>query len=230
MLARKVQEMLKNRYDIFGMDYLGDVKFEGKEDFPVCPGSNFMGEKINGVPYDRIESTRGLKLENEFLNFYVHDKRFRGFEQEPVRKLGLIRKFKGVIGTDNSPYWDLPLVQQKYNIYLNRKMDCFFWKNGIDLIQNVCWSDPNSYKFCFDALQPGKTYAVSSHGVSKNKRLRLYFLDGLHEMIRRLHPQAIVFHGPMSTAVQELLARHGIKVIPMKPWRRRVEDGEVPNE
>lgn len=222
--------MLKNRYDIFGMDYLGDVKFEGKEDFPVCPGSNFMGEKINGVPYDRIESTRGLKLENEFLNFYVHDKRFRGFEQEPVRKLGLIRKFKGVIGTDNSPYWDLPLVQQKYNIYLNRKMDCFFWKNGIDLIQNVCWSDPNSYKFCFDALQPGKTYAVSSHGVSKNKRLRLYFLDGLHEMIRRLHPQAIVFHGPMSTAVQELLARHGIKVIPMKPWRRRVEDGEVPNE
>ncbi len=222
--------MLKNSYDIFGMDYLGDVKFEGKEDFPVCPGSDFMGEKINGVPYDRIESTRGLKLENEFLNFYVHDKRFRGFEQEPTRKLGLIRKFKGVIGTDNSPYWDLPLIQQKYNIYLNRKMDCFFWKNGLNLIQNVCWSDPNSYKFCFDALLPGKTYAVSSHGVSKDKRFRLYFLDGLHEMIRRLRPKAIVFHGPISAAVQELLLRHGIKVIPMKPWRRRVEDGEVPNE
>lgn len=222
--------MLKKSYDIFGMDYLGDVHFEGKEDFPVCPGSDFDEETINGVPFDRIESTRGLKLEHEFLTFYVHDKRFCGFEHEPQRKLGLIRKFKGVIGTDNSPYWDMPLVQQKYNIYLNRKMDCFFWKNGINLIQNVCWSDPNSFKFCFDALQPGKTYAISSHGVSKDRRLRLYFMDGLHEMIRRLHPKAVVFHGPISASAQALLRAHGVKIIPMKPWRRRVEDGEVGHE
>lgn len=222
--------MLKKEYDIFGADYLGDVEFEGKEDFPVSPGSDFYEEGISGVPYDRMGSTGGLKLENEFLTFYTHDKRFRCFEQEPKRKLGLIRKFKGVVGTDNSPYWDLPLIQQKYNIYLNRKMDCFFWKNGINLIQNVCWSDPRSFHFCFNALHPGKTYAISSHGVSRDRRLRLYFLDGLHEMIRLLHPRAIVFHGPLNANVRSVLENHGIKIIRMKTWRKRVDDGEVRNE
>lgn len=222
--------MLKKQYDIFGSQYIGDVRFEGKDEFPVCPGSEFMGSIVKGVPFDRISAARRLNMEDEFLTFYVHDKRFCGFEREPLRKLPLLRRFRGVIGTDNSPYWDLPLIQQKYNIYLNRKMDCFFWKNGVNYIQNVCWSDHNSFKFCFDALQQGKTYAVSSYGVSKNPRLRMLFLDGLCEMVRRLRPRAVVFHGAMSALAREILERNDVKVIPMKSWRQRVDDGEVGNE
>ena len=59
----------------------------------------------------------------------------------------------------------------------------------------TCWSDRDSYNWCYDGEPEGHTVAVSSVGTQVNPESRRLFLEGYREMISRLQPSKIIMYG-----------------------------------
>lgn len=67
--------------------------------------------------------------------------------------------------------------------------------NGIEVIPTICWSDEESFEWCFDGEPQGGTVAVSSVGTQRNKQSKQLFINGYNEMIKRLQPETVIFYG-----------------------------------
>ena len=59
----------------------------------------------------------------------------------------------------------------------------------------IAWSDKGSFEWCFDGTPKGATVAVSSVGTQRNEETKQLFLDGWNEMLDRLEPEIVIFHG-----------------------------------
>ena len=79
-----------------------------------------------------------------------------------------------------------------------------------------------SFDFCFDGIQKGTTVAISSYGCVRNKVDQEYFLDGFTEMMNRIHPDAVIFHGTMNDAVKKISEHHGTLLIPLKSYLQEI--------
>ena len=63
------------------------------------------------------------------------------------------------------------------------------------MIPTVCWSDKESFEWCFDGEPTQSVVGVSSVGTQKSKDTKRKFLDGYFEMVDRLQPTQIIFYG-----------------------------------
>lgn len=185
---------------------------------PISPGTVLAADSLDGVPFDHV-SDRGVPP-GSWLHFYVHDIRFLRFLEAPDNWLLRIRRFAGVVGMDNSVYFDLPLAEQKHSVYLNRVADLWLHERGIPHVPNVSWGDWRSFAWCFDGVEPGKTVAVSSHGCIGTDEDKARFLDGLAAMVSRLNPPSVVFHGRVFPRAAALLSEAKIRIMPL---RSRIE-------
>jgi hypothetical protein len=205
---------LKPRYDIFGAGRLKDATFTGRFDFPFTPGTVLHESTLDGIPFDHI-SDRAIPV-GAVLHFYVHDRRFLPFVEDPDRWMDRLERFPRVIGLDHSVYRDLPLAEQIHSLYLNRAMDWDLHRRGKIVIPNATWGDWRTFDFCFDGIEPGRTVAVSTHGTCQLRAAKYHFLQGLAELLDRLCPPSIVVHGPMFPELQELLAERSVQIIAMR--------------
>lgn len=203
---------LKHCYDVFDAALLHQAKFAGRYEFPIIGENHFRPSRA--VPFDRLKKDNTEK--NLWVHFYVHDYRFLPVLRTPEKYIPFLQNYEGVIGMDNSIYRDLPLGEQIHSIYLNRVFDYYLFINGIPVIPNVSWSDYRSFAFCFDGIAEGTTVAVSSYGCVKHKVDQKYFLDGFHEMLIRIRPDAVIFHGALCDTVKKLALRQGTEIIPLK--------------
>ena len=210
---------LAPRYHCFGADLLQNARFAGNEELPCSPGAVLSAVTLDGVPFDHV-SDRTVPP-GAWLHFYVHDVRFLRFLESPDAWLARIRRFAGVVGMDNSVYFDLPLCEQKHSVYLNRVADLWFARNGIPHVPNVSWGDWRSFAWCFDGIEPGKTVAVSTHGCIGTDADKRRFLDGLSAMVSVLHPPSVVFHGNRFPLAEALLSEAGIHIIPLRSRMER---------
>ena len=203
---------LKQRYDVFDADLLHGAEFTGNYEFPVIGGNHYR--PCRAIPFDRLK--RDNKEKDLWVHFYVHDYRALPVLKTPGKYLPALRNCAGVIGLDNSVYRDLPLAEQIHGIYLNRLFDRHLQRNGIPVIPNLSWGDHRSFDFCFDGIEPRTTVAVSSYGCVRRKVDLLYFLDGFDRMMKRLSPDAVVFHGTVPEDVRYMTERRGVLLIPLK--------------
>lgn len=68
-----------------------------------------------------------------------------------------------------------------------------FWQDqGLIVIPTISWSTPESYDFCFDAVEQGSIVAIGMIGCKRSKE---EFLAGYNEMIKRIQPTAIICFG-----------------------------------
>lgn len=107
----------------------------------------------------------------------------------------MLRNFKAVCTPDFSTYTDFPKAIQIYNHYRKHWLGAYWQTNGINVIPTISWSDRSSFEWCFDGEPVGSAVAVSSVGTQLNKETRKLFIDGYNEMLIRLQPSLIYFHG-----------------------------------
>ena len=67
--------------------------------------------------------------------------------------------------------------------------------HGINVIPTICWSDQDSFEWCFDGEPAHSVVAVSTVGTQRSKGTKQKFLDGYFEMVDRLQPTQIIFYG-----------------------------------
>jgi hypothetical protein len=110
-------------------------------------------------------------------------------------------------------FTDFPKAVQIYNHYRKHWLGAYWQRAGVNVIPTISWSDHDSYDWCFDGEPIGGCVIVSSVGTQKNTTAKALFLDGYREMVRRLHPDTILFYGD----VPEVCEGNIINIRPYRP-------------
>lgn len=97
---------------------------------------------------------------------------------------------------DFSPYGDMPLATQIFNIYRKAWVGAFLQEQGITVIPTVRAStDPRSLEFYLDGI-PKDGIVIISNMWTNDKESKKYFLDNEYKtMTETLHPRKVFVYG-----------------------------------
>ncbi len=175
---KKVNYNAKNKYNIPAIigypDYEESIEFIG---FNYCKTMERAGDTEYGV------------------HFFLDDYQFNRIWNNPDKYIPLLAKFRCVLSPDFSLYLDYPKAIQIYKHYQKHWLGRYMQEHGIKVIPTICWSDKESYRWCFDGEPRDSVVAVSSIGTQRNKLSKQLFLDGYAEMIKQLKPTKVLFWG-----------------------------------
>ena len=192
--------------DGFNAELVETAIFTGKLEIPLIKNpKNFIIPK-NLIPFNELDKS---KNNEEFVCFYIHDIRFSDILTTTKEQLTTLRKFKGVISPDCSLYYDMPLVLQMTNTYLNRQIGHYLQTQGIYVIPNVRWGDERSYTrilpdelpFAFLGLEKHGIYSIGTYGCCKTDEYKHHLLEGLRSFIKEIEPEIILVYGSMSESI-----------------------------
>ncbi len=142
------------------------------------------------------------------VHFFIDDYLCLRVWNDPVRYAMFLRGFRAVMTPDFSLFADYAPAVQIYNHWRKHQLGAYWQSLSLTVIPSICWSDHDSYAWCFDGEPVGGTVAVSSVGTQKNPLARTLFLDGYMEMMRRLQPEKIIFFGDVPTGCTGRIEPH----------------------
>lgn len=131
--------------------------------------------------------------EKKGVHFFLDDYQFNRLWTDVDRYIPMLQKFRYVMSPDFSTYTDFPKAIQIYNHYRKHWVGAYLQEAEIQVIPTISWSTPDSFAWCFDGEPEGGTVAVSSVGMMNSIGKKRLFLQGYKEMVRRLHPDTIIF-------------------------------------
>ena len=169
------------------------IRFEGKGQFdiPQIEPMEFDNAEFIGFNYARNQK----EPEGKAVHFFLDDYQFIRVWNAPDRYIDTLQKFRYVLTPDFSLYMDFPRALQIYNHYRKHWLGAYWQRNSINVIPTICWSDRESFEWCFDGEPVHSVVAVSSVGTQNSKEKKRLFLEGYMEMVKRLEPTQIIFYG-----------------------------------
>lgn len=163
----------------------------GLYDIPVIKPEAYEPCEFIGFNY----AASCKRREETGIHFYLDDYQFNRLWNMPDYYIPMLQDFKCVLTPDFSVYADFPLAVQIYNHYRKHWLGAYLQSQGIKVIPTIAWSDEASYEWCFDGEPTQGAVSVSSIGTQMNSRSKELFLKGYQEMLHRLRPETIIFHG-----------------------------------
>ena len=130
--------------------------------------------------------------ENNILHFYLDDYQFDRFWNCPSIYLPMLSKFKAVLSPDFSLYTDFPKAVQIFNHYRKHWLARYWQENGIKVIPTICWSDKESFEWCFDGEPRNSTISISVVGCNKSEQMKHDFWAGFSKALEVLTPKRIL--------------------------------------
>jgi len=179
--------------DVFRSFLVDGARFSGCMEFPALIANSAVPSSL--TEFRRLKQPN---TDNQYIHFYLHDKKFESVYRNPNRYLSWFRRFAGIIGFDFSSQVECPLYKQVECFGRNRELSFWFARQGISVIPNVRWGNKETFGWCFDGLPKRSTVAVSTLGCSKSTHDRQFFMDGFLEMLTRIEPKVVVVYGTKS--------------------------------
>ena len=183
-----LEAMQRNGHNL----HLGQFDHEGLYDAPILSPVTEV-EKLTWLPFNRVKAEESP--ERCGIHFFMDDYIFERCWHDPARYAQLLLRFGAVVSPDFSLFTDDPRAVQIYNHWRKHQLAAYWQSYGMTVIPTICWSDRDSFEWCFDGEPMDSVVAVSSVGTQKNPFARQLFLDGYLEMLRRLCPIHIIFYG-----------------------------------
>lgn len=190
---------------------LGAFEKAGVYDIPVLYPEH-LTETLQWVSFNRALTFPAEKRSRYGVHFFVDDYIFERVWRDPTRYALFLREFAAVMSPDFSMYTDWPRTVQIYNHWRKHQLGAYWQRMGLRVIPSICWSDAQSFDWCFDGEPVRGTVAVSSVGTQKNPAARQNFLDGFTRMTDVLQPDKVVFFGSIPKECKELSVAGGPSV------------------
>lgn len=192
--------------DGFNPELVKSAIFSGLLEIPVIKREKELIIPNSMIPFSERNKS---KTHDEFICFYEHDIRFRKILTATKEQLESLKKYKGVISPDCSLYFDLPLVLQMTNTYLNRQIGHYLQTQGIYVIPNVRWGDERSYQriiptelpFAFLGLEKHGIYSLGTYGCCKTAEYKHHLREGLRSFITEIKPEILLIYGGMPEGI-----------------------------
>ena len=184
---------------------LGPFSLDGPYGIPKLVPAH-LNDCIPWIPFNCVMSDR--RKEAHGVHFFIDDYLFQRAWNDPCRYAHLLSGYQAVMTPDFSMFTDYPVAVQLYNHWRKHQLGAYWQSLGLTVIPSICWSDHDSYAWCFDGEPVGSTVAVSSVGTQKNPLARALFMDGYAEMLRRLEPEKIIFFGDVPAGCTGCIEHH----------------------
>lgn len=156
----------------------------GQYDIPGIEPTQFDNAEFIGFNYAKSAKNP----ESKAVHFFLDDYQFTRVWTDPDRYIPMLQRFKYVLTPDFSMYTDFPKPLQIYNHYRKHWLGAYWQMYGINVIPTICWSDRESFEWCFDGEPTQSVVAVSSVGTQNSKEKKQCFLVAILEMMERLQP------------------------------------------
>lgn len=173
--------------DLRNYENLIKIIFEGVGEFDIPEIEPIEVEDSEFIGFHEVNQCKDPK--GKAVHFFLDDYRFTRVWSNPDSYLEKLLKFNFVLSQDFSLYSDYPKVMQVYNHYRKHWLGAYWQLNGINVIPTICWSEPDSFAWCFDGEPKNSVVAVSSVGTQCNKDSKIAFLTGYDEI--RLHSEMV---------------------------------------
>ena len=161
---------------------------------PIDPlSTDFRADKLQWIPFNYAKTAKNRKSKG--IHFFVDDYQFVRLWNRPDDYISLLTEFGAVCTPDFSLYTDTPKALQIYNHYRKHWLGAYWQMHGIRVIPTICWSDADSFAWCFDGEPKNSIVSISSVGTQNNKQAAEAFELGCHEALKRLNPSQILWYG-----------------------------------
>lgn len=167
----------------------------GKFDFPEMAPTEI---DINGCEVIGFNYAKGERHpENKVCHFYVDDYQFERVWNDAPRYIPMLSKFKAVFAPDFSLYIDFPKAVQIFNHYRKQWCAAYWQEHGIKVIPTICWSDEESFEWCFDGIPKHSLVSISTIGGFGNhaEHDKEGWLKGYEKCLEVLEPSEIILFG-----------------------------------
>ena len=167
------------------------------------------------------------------VHFFLKDYQFTRLWTSPDIYTAMLRRFRFACTPDFSMFTDFPMALQINSHYRKHWLGAYWQSKGMIVIPTICWSDERSFEWCFDGEPQKGTVAVSSVGTQLNQQAKSLFLLGFEQMISRLQPQMVLFHGRIPAEITAkmgaMFEETGTKLVPIAAYQERLRkiDTEV---
>ncbi len=176
-------------------DILNGKLSEGMFRFPKLDAVHDI-EPVALVPFNAIMSLSNNDIAQfRFFHFFQYDYQFNRYWSHPDIYVPFLLKIGQGIGPDFSMYLGMHPAEAIINCCRNRLMVFYMQKKGLVIIPNVCFGDEQTLAWAFDGLPEHSVLALTSQGCMKNNIAKRSLLNGIHELVRKKHPEMLYVYG-----------------------------------
>lgn len=202
------------KFDNFKFILLQNATLVGEYGIPL------VEDNLSSLPTEILPFNIALQLpieqrENTWVHFYIDDYQFERIWSKPFRYLDILKQFKGVIGPNFSMFANMPKAISIFNLYRNNTLCNFYKQNNMQIIPCACWTNTESYMWCFETIKENSVVSVSSVGADKQM-----FIEGFKHLMQMAKPRLVVYFGRFFDELKE----YEDKVIIFEPFTKRLHN------
>lgn len=116
----------------------------------------------------------------------------------------------------------MPIIQQKFQIYLNLALTFFFAFKGVKVIPNIRYGIDSTFNSFSKAIPKNSLIAIGTYGSIKTKEEKNLWLNEIIKIIETLTPKGIIVYGGLSKELTNLIKLYGIQLNVYQPFLSRV--------
>lgn len=207
--------MTTNETDFLNYMKTGDMEMTGEYDIPVIRGlkiKDLGSVDLLGFNYATNPKTM-QERENSMVHFFLPDSNIERVWNRPDDYIPVFNMYKGLIQPDFSQYVGMPKAMLIWQHYRRMWLARYYQDRGLRVIAAPCWSDEESFEYCFDGMPKNSCLCISSVGCIQNPDVRNRFMLGLEETMKRLSPAQIILYGCINEGIRDTIS--GIPYIHM---------------
>lgn len=189
--------MLANEPDFLHYLKTSDMILTGAYGIPKVKGIKLKNlDKADVVGFNYSTSPKTIEeREDSFVHFFLPDYYIERVWNNPEYYETIFGMYKGIIQPDFSQYTNMPKAMLIWQHYRRMWMAQYYQDRGIPVIPAPCWSDEDSFEYCFDGMPKGSCLCISSVGCMMNPKVRVLFNLGFSETLKRLEPSQLILYG-----------------------------------
>lgn len=157
---------------------------------PIIARTDYIPERLIGFNYAKTSKDKSAGI-----HFYVDDYQFERVWAAPEKYVDILGQYKCILSPDFSLYMDMPMPMKIWNVYRSRQIGAYYQKQGMTVIPTLSWAEPDTFKFCFQGIEPGGVVSVSTVGVKRSKEAAAIWTAGMDAAMEQLKPSAVLLYG-----------------------------------
>ncbi len=172
------------------IDLFEGLKLESEFGIPVVSAYN------GPLPEEWMPFCKRNVTSSAGIHFFSNDYTFNSVLTSPGRYVEDLRKHEAIIAPDASQYMNMPPCVRFTNSYTNKAIAAYWQSEGLSVIPNVTWSDPDSYAYSVAGLPQRSIIAINSMGAMKYNISKYLWQRGYDYVVSYLQPALILRFGP----------------------------------
>lgn len=187
-------DAVKRQREVLTLGHLLDLQVDNQTHVPIIDWYDVTELPERIIAFHEAISASHTDYD-AIVHFYIGDELFIRLFRDPDKYVPKLKQYKYVLSPDMSQFVEMPYFRRYANNCDNKAMAQYLQRQGVHIIANVTWSQPDSYDYCFTGIPCGTTIAINSNGVNACSDSKFLWYRGYEEALRRLQPTRIIRYG-----------------------------------